>query len=261
MKYKTSCTYLEFFDYEVTYGNEASHLVPKDTQPTFQFKMPYSSFAVRELEVIAPDGSTLIAIPDVDVDGREDVGQNWLWWSYNGGTYAMPDADYYRYKFYTDTGITYYSEPFKECTKTTHYLEWWNDCDMDDTVYQYGYKNRIYFDKVDDFPDIETTEESTEIDGVAQINAFSAHTVYLWEILRVSEHGKKALEMIRYHVRKGTVQVVEIATGEITQVLEFDVEFDDFNNQFQKATISMKVDKTISNACCENMTLNIAFSI
>ena len=90
-------------------------------------------------------------------------------------------------------------------------LEWWSDCDFDNIVYQYGYRNRLWLDAILDTPRPEITKDTNDNDNNFTANYMSLKNFYQLKIL-VPEFMYDALIRLPLYGSEGANGHVSLTT-------------------------------------------------
>ena len=133
-------------------------------------------------------------------------------------------------------------------------LEWWNDCDICNILYQTGFQNKIYLNTDVFAPEYKFYEDAEE-DDERNIIAYNqiAHKYYKFEIVG-SEALCDAFSIIRMH---DNIKLTFL-NGSQYDLLDFTPDFDaikDCYGTMQKIECTFRIGSCIKSACCNDETL------
>jgi len=246
----------EDFTLSSSFGSGSEYVIVEEIQ-IYQYKKFNVGIGDVDLDI------SLLTLQNID--STQDVIQ------YCGQNLPsqLPCGSYYMI-LTTEDNLIYYSEvitvkDFIPSQSPYVRLEWFNNCDLGDVIYQSiggcAYKNRLYINGPISKPEYPFKEEGEE-DGNADFNV----TFQKWEkkeILTVSkcpEFITDALTAIKLH---DTIQVTRPLRIKQTQVLSAyqikSVECDVipvFNDMANNVELKMLLDnKIVDSTCCQNISL------
>lgn len=183
----------------------------------FQIHIPAAwakdgDLVIKSIKIMGCDGAE-VPIPHLLLSKMElfQSSSDGLWWIYkaesgilNSSTGFLNSGKYYRLVVKFQSGRTAWSEwiwlpkaqpEFKNYVK----MEWWNDCDTGNIIYQTGYKNLIYLD-TDVVQNQPTIEETGIENGYGEFVQTGSRWVDNYSVEDVvPEFVMQALLMLRMH--------------------------------------------------------------
>ena len=177
-------------------GNDANNYVEEDPVGSAHFDSDNTNVLVISQSVLTDDEYYVFNVEVTDVTSgsvRVECGQN-------GNSYLLDSVGSHNFVLknnvtddkvmlfrngVTDVTISSISvqkfETYIFCDKLT--LEWWGECDFDNIIYQYGYRNRLYLDAILDTPRPEITKNTSERDNQVFIDSTAIKKFYQMKVL------------------------------------------------------------------------------
>jgi hypothetical protein len=231
---------------------------------------------------VAPQPAAIGNISD-EIDVVNDGTSAWyIYDAYGNIANDLPLGEYYLLLTITDGGDSeiYYSQAFRVCDFTLAMdesesvgdcefygdqgdlimIEWWNECDFDDIIYQYEFRNRIFFDELVETPRPEITKATSERDSRMFGDYISVKKFYQLKIL-VPEFVYDAIirlplygdELSRGHV------TITLPDGSCGQLKEINITAEWQDNSCLCHMIVEFLDEeypVIAGNCCDDLDLS-----
>lgn len=151
----------------------------------------------------------------------------------------------------TMSGVSFYQ--YTSCSLADRLeLNWWNDCDLAEVLYQTGFRNRLYFPKKISLlsPTYNTEKEIDQVDGVDMISKVVTNKVYTFSFL-APQYMADAMVFMQMH----TDIYLTTKTGETIRAQNVNVTPDYYNSCYYRIKIEFVAESVVSSSCCNNYTL------
>jgi len=133
-------------------------------------------------------------------------------------------------------------------------FQWWNDTDLGDVLYQFGYKNRMSLNVEIEKPEYNTTIEAEQNGDNAEITKFRK-----WEKVRKFEiyMQEDLVDAFTFMAIHDNIEIT-LRTGEVLTVAKHTMRVEPSWEEIgclAKCVISFTVDYVVAGSCNENMDL------
>ena len=226
----------------------------------FQIRRDHSINAINEFKLV--NVATLAETDLLTIGGIVEInyGAVYDWLIYYADVDFAPPLDTGNYYIViNDTINTWYSDNIDVCILDYYNqiltLEWWNDCDICNILYQTGFQNKIYLNTDVFAPEYKFYEDAEE-DDERNIIAYNqiAHKYYKFEIV-----GSKALCNSFSIIHQHDNIKLTFPNGETYDVLDFTPDFDaikDCYGAMQQIECTFRIDSCEKSDCCNNEEIN-----
>ena len=130
-------------------------------------------------------------------------------------------------------------------------VEWWNDCDFEDIIYQTGYHNRLYFDEKLASPREEITKDQDE-----RLGENFEKSIILKKFYQLRDHVPEYIYnmMIRWPLYDNVY--ITLPSGESAKMEDINItsEWQD-KNCYNHITVEFTQGPLVKGQCCENFDI------
>jgi len=131
-------------------------------------------------------------------------------------------------------------------------LQWNNECNLNDILYQTGFSNRLTFAKKTDLmkSEYEIVKEADRLDGYLNVHKVTVNKSYKLSFL-APEYMADAMNLLPSHDTK----YITTKDGDRKEIKEVDISADPYNSCFYRIMLTIVIEPISSSNCCEEYSL------
>lgn len=230
-----------------------------------------------DTQLLAPD-ATVLAIANLTIDVYGDGINSWAVSEGEAlGALLMNTGKYYLIIHDPFNDIKYYTELFTVCDGDPIFpiagrsdiftfgnmlsLVWWNECDFDEIIYQYGYTNRLILDTFLENPRAEITKNGPNPRLCETFYENIQHKDYYNFKIRLSKFAYYSLSRLPLYadIELGHV-IIALPNNDWAEITDIAIDGEwDNDNCFNTFTLEFIQDCLVITNCCDNMDLSESF--